>query len=377
MASPLTDAARPSRPRRRRPDRLPHAVRRAVAEIAGAAGAWCPALSPEGDRVAYVTDRSGHPAAGGGPRSTAGRRRCCPDPPRRSSRSPGRRTAPGWPTWSAPAARSAPSCTSSAPTAPTTGVVAGEDPRATVFAGGWTGPGHYVCSIAPGDGPDADIVLVDVATGEHRTLARGGFLSVTAVSADERFVLARRGPRGYRHIVVIDVATGVQRRVLAAGRPGRRRLRGRPVRRRRPLGATCAPRCPARPFTDRAGLVAVPLSRGRRARARAASSSPARTPTSTATRCAPTAPCSPCGAPAGSPSCWCTPCPTAPLVRQIALPEPVMPGWSLSADGATHGRRADRPAAPARAVGRPARRRRRRRRAAALGAAAVPTRPRW
>jgi hypothetical protein len=28
------------------------------------------------------------------------------------------------------------------------------------IAGGWTGPGHYVCSIAPGDGPDADVVLV-------------------------------------------------------------------------------------------------------------------------------------------------------------------------------------------------------------------------
>src|SRR6476661_9151568 len=36
-------------------------VRRAVAGIAGAAGAWCPALSPGGDRVAYVTDRSGIP----------------------------------------------------------------------------------------------------------------------------------------------------------------------------------------------------------------------------------------------------------------------------------------------------------------------------
>ena len=98
--------------------------------------------------------------------------------------------------------------------------IAGEDPRATVFAGGWTGPGHYVCSIAPGDGPDADIVLVTADTGEQRTLARGGFLSVTAVSADERFLLARRGPRGYRHIVVIDVGTGVQRRVLPLDAPG-------------------------------------------------------------------------------------------------------------------------------------------------------------
>ena len=98
---------------------LPDAVRRAVAEIAGSAGAWCPALSPEGDRVAYVTDRSGIPRLevarldGGTPMVLSG-------PPRRSSPSPGRRTAAGWPTWSAPVARSAPNCTWSAPTAPAT-----------------------------------------------------------------------------------------------------------------------------------------------------------------------------------------------------------------------------------------------------------------
>src|SRR5688500_9430106 len=40
---------------------LPESLLSAVAEIAGAAGAWCPALAPDGTRVAYVTDRSGIP----------------------------------------------------------------------------------------------------------------------------------------------------------------------------------------------------------------------------------------------------------------------------------------------------------------------------
>ena len=49
----MTDALRSSG--------LPTDVRLAIAEIAGAAGAWCPALAPGGDRIAYVSDRSGIP----------------------------------------------------------------------------------------------------------------------------------------------------------------------------------------------------------------------------------------------------------------------------------------------------------------------------
>ena len=170
MAGPMTER-RPVAPSTSlAPDRLPDSVRRAVAEIAGAAGAWCPALSPEGDRVAYVTDRSGTPRLevarldGGTPTVLSG---------------PAEEVVSV--AWSPDGARLAylvsPGGSICAelhvvrPDGSDHRVVAGEDPRATVFAGGWTGPGHYVCSIAPGDGPDADIVLVDVATGGHRTLA--------------------------------------------------------------------------------------------------------------------------------------------------------------------------------------------------------------
>ena len=63
MASLLTDpwSAVAPLPGSSSAERLPTEVRLAVTEIAGAAGAWCPALSPEGDRIAYVTDRSGLP----------------------------------------------------------------------------------------------------------------------------------------------------------------------------------------------------------------------------------------------------------------------------------------------------------------------------
>src|SRR3954470_24249114 len=195
------------------PGLLADDVRLTVAEIAGAPAAWCPALSPDGDRVAYVTDRSGIPRLevapldGSIPAVLSG----LTEEVVSVAWSPGG-------AWLAYLVSPGGSICAELHVVRPDGsghrVVAGEDPRATVFAGGWTGPGHYACSIAPGDGPDADIVLVDAATGAQRTLASGGFLSITSVSADGRFRLARRGPRGYGHVVVADVVTGEQRRVL-------------------------------------------------------------------------------------------------------------------------------------------------------------------
>src|SRR4051794_8039218 len=214
MASPLTDpwSAVAPLPGSSSVERLPTEVRLAVTEIAGASGAWCPALSPEGDRIAYVTDRSGlprlevatldqqtAPAVLSGPDEEVVSVAWSPDG-----------------AWLAylvsPGGSICAELHMVRPDGSDHRVVAGADPFATVFAGGWTRPGHYVCSIAAGNGPDADVVLVDAESGAHRTLARGGFLAVTSVSADERWVLARRGPRGFRHVVLVDVATGEQRR---------------------------------------------------------------------------------------------------------------------------------------------------------------------
>jgi dipeptidyl aminopeptidase/acylaminoacyl peptidase len=339
MVSPLTDRLSatpdglPFAPATAAPAILPDGVRRAVTEIAAAPGAWCPALSPEGDRVAYVTDRSGLPrlevAALGGQ-----------TPPAVLSGPAEEVVSVAWSpdgAWLAylvsPGGSICAELHVVRPDGSDHRIVAGQDPRATVFAGGWTGPGHYACSIASGDGPDADIVLVDVATGVHRTLARGGFLSVTSVSADERLVLARRGPRAYRHIVVVDVATGVQRRLIGGDAPGgiasedgRFGPDGRSVFLRASL--------PGEPFTDRAGLVQVQLSEGGvPGEARVVLSRPDADLDGYALRSDGTVL-----------AVWCQDGVTrlqvharsdGALVREIPLPEPVMPGWSLSADGAT------------------------------------------
>src|SRR3954447_21247870 len=228
MASPLTDRSfAPHAPADDVPGLLtgpspvhllPDSVARAVAEIAGAPGAWCPALSPDGDSVAYVTDRSGIPRL----EVTAVDGRT---PPAELS-GPGEEVVSvAWSpdgAWLAylvsPGGSICAQLWAVRPHGTERHLVAGEDPRSTVFAGGWTAAaGHYVCSIASGDGPDADVVLVDVVGGARRTLAGGVFLSVPAVAADERTVLARRGPRGHRHVVLVDVASGVQRRVIPLG----------------------------------------------------------------------------------------------------------------------------------------------------------------
>jgi dipeptidyl aminopeptidase/acylaminoacyl peptidase len=211
--------------------------------------------------------------------------------------------------------------------------LAGLDERAAVFAGRWTGPGSYACSIASGVDADADVVLVDTRTGTQRTLARGGFLSVTAVSADGRTVLARRGPRGHRHVVLVDVASGRQTRVLPLDAPGgvasedgRFGPDGRSVYLRASL--------PGPPFADRAGLVVVPLDEDRRpGPGRVLLARPEADLDGYALR------------PDGSVlAAWTVDGGTelsvhdggtGELLRRVPLPEPVMPGWAPAADGET------------------------------------------
>lgn len=334
MATPLTDRARPvpPAPAPLAPGSMPADVGATIARIAGAPGAWCPALSPDGDRVAYVTDRSGTPRLEVAllDDSTVPMLVSAPD---QEVVSVAWSPDGAWLAYLVSPGGSI--CAELHVVRPDGGegrCVAGADPQATVFPGGWTGPRGYVCSIAPGEGPDADVVLVDVVTGEQRTLARGGFLSVTAVSADERVVLARRGPRGYRHVVVIDVATGEQRPLLAPDAPGGVASEDG---RFGPDGMVYVrASLPGPPGTDRSGLVAIPLSvdgdpgPGRVVLARPDADLDGYALLADGTVLA----------------VWNTDGLTelcvhavtdGAVLRRVDLPEPVMPGWSLAADGAS------------------------------------------
>ncbi|HYN72650.1 MAG TPA: S9 family peptidase [Nakamurella sp.] len=208
-----------------------------VAEIAGVAGAWCPSLSPDGEQVAYVTDRSGLP------RLEVLNLATDVNPVHRQVSLPDEEVVSvAWsPDGQWLAYLVSPNGLIRAelhvvrPDGSGARTLAGTDALSTVFAGCWTTlPSTYAFSLANGQGPGADVCLVDVVTGQVRTVASGGFLAVTSVSPDASRIIARRGSRGRRHLVIVDVGdgtdgtdstdgtgsgTGTARRVLAGDFP--------------------------------------------------------------------------------------------------------------------------------------------------------------
>ena len=366
MASPLTDRSGALAPADGDPGGTADAVVAAVAEIAGAAG--------------RLVSRAVARRATGSPTSPTGRAsRAWRSPPSTGRTPPGRALRPdqevvsvawspgrrhGWPTWSAPAARSARSCTPSGPTVPASGC----SPVRT-----------RAPPCSPGAGPAPGTTSAPSPRATARTPTSSWWTRLTGAPARP----GRRGlPVGHRGVGrrpvragpprsaglpahrLADVATGEQRRVLPAGRPRGPRVRGRPLRTGRRLGlraGLAARGARRRPRRSGRGPALRPAATGRGpGRARTA-----RTPTSTATPCVPTAPCSRSGPSDGVTELCVHALSDGALSPAVALPEPVMPGWSLPADGTTMVAELTGPARPAGPVGRPGRR------AAAPRAAAV------
>ncbi len=186
-------------------------LREKIDSIAGVVGSWCPSLSPDGRRIAYVTDRSGLPrleVAHLDPTGDDADR-----PPRQVSLPDQEVISVAWSPdgrWLAylvsPNGFIRAELHAIRPNGADHRVLAGTGSRETVFAGCWTSlPATYAFSVADGTSPDADVCFVDVDTGAVRRVATGGLLLVTGVSPDATRLLARRGPRGYRHLVLADV----------------------------------------------------------------------------------------------------------------------------------------------------------------------------
>ena len=182
----------------------------AISDIAGVVGAWCPTLSPDGLHIAYVTDRSGLPrlevarlnAAGDG----AGAAQQI-SPEHQEIVSAAWSPSGEWLAYLvSPGGLIRAELHVMRPDGSDARSLAGTDSLSTVLAGCWTTiPDTYAFSLADGRGPNADVCLVNVRTGANRTVATGGFLTVTSVSGDGRRLVARRGSRGRRHLVIADI----------------------------------------------------------------------------------------------------------------------------------------------------------------------------
>ena len=225
-------------------------------------------VAPDHSAVAFVCDRTGLPRleiasleSGHGRVAVAGRRR-------RSSPPAGRRTASWLVYLVSPGGSIRAELHAVRPDGSGHRLLAGGGDRETAFLGAWTAqPGRYVCSVADGVGPDADVVAVDIETGVLEPVPAGtgrGFHTVCAVSADGRWILARRGPRNQRRLYLLaggpggSSADGEPIRLLAIDFPLEwTTRRGRQVSRsgRR---STSGPE----PAGDRTGLVAVDIAGG-------------------------------------------------------------------------------------------------------------------
>ena len=87
---------------------------------------------------------------------------------------------------------------------------------------GWSADGRLLVTEADGSSYDgfSTALLVTPLTGARQTLAAGPLFTLLDISRDGRWVLLRRGPRGVRSLVVVDVDTGVETAVSAGTGPG-------------------------------------------------------------------------------------------------------------------------------------------------------------
>ena len=175
---------------------------------------WCPSLSPDGRQVVFVSDRGGLPQVwtaplSGGPAGPVALEGC-------------RVTAVSWsPTGAwlacvvAPAGRSRAEVWVVRPDGTGARRVAGAEPGTAMLpegrSRGWTRDGALVVTEAV---HTCSTLLVQPETGEREVLVGGQLTVAVDLSEDGRRLLLRRGPRGARELVLLDLDSGQERAVL-------------------------------------------------------------------------------------------------------------------------------------------------------------------
>jgi dipeptidyl aminopeptidase/acylaminoacyl peptidase len=190
--------------------------------LARASGAWSPALSPDGESVAYVSDRDG------APRLWIHRRRDGSD--RRIETGPQQVQHVSWSVegdWLAvhvaPGGSPRTQVWVVRPGGDDLHEIAGSagNHDGATYLGPWTHrPGVLATSHAvppPGEGFAR---LDDARTGGRTVIATGGLPIVLDMDRDNRLALVRRGPRGRRTVWAVDLESGAEEQILPAGGSG-------------------------------------------------------------------------------------------------------------------------------------------------------------
>ncbi len=184
-----------------------------VDSLVGAWGSWGPSMTPDAQRVAFLSDRGGSPevwvqdvpAPGAVELPEARRVSFCDDPVISVS-------------WSADSAWLACAVATDGGVRSQIWVVRPDgtdarrisgDPAVHAELGPWTRSGHRVVLSIPASEPGEPIraYLADPVTGALEPLAVGSLIHVLDVSAGERMLVMRDGQRGHEFCVVVDLAS--------------------------------------------------------------------------------------------------------------------------------------------------------------------------
>ncbi len=184
-----------------------------AAQLVGAWGSWGPSMTPDARRVAFVSDRGGSPEVwvqdvpepGATDIPEAQRVRVSDDPVIAVS-------------WSADSAWLACAVATDGGVRTQVWVVRPDgsdacrisgDPERHAELGPWTRSGHRVILTVPATAPGerTRAFLADPLTGALEPLAEGALIHVLDLSAGERMLVMRDGPRGHEFCVVVDRET--------------------------------------------------------------------------------------------------------------------------------------------------------------------------
>jgi dipeptidyl aminopeptidase/acylaminoacyl peptidase len=183
------------------------AVQPLARELVAAWGCWAPTLTPDGSRVAYISDRGGVPQLWVADTATGAEEQCIElsaDPVVSVSWSPDG-------LWLACSVATGGGVRTEAwvvrPDGSEPRLVAGGKQHAVL--GPWARQGHGLVVTLCSDEPRIpnECLLIDPATGDSEMIATGWLIQVLDLTADGRFALLRDGTRGAQFCRLVDRST--------------------------------------------------------------------------------------------------------------------------------------------------------------------------